>query len=62
MSVTKKIIAMLSLVVMLSMMFGGVMAEDGVLFRRNVSMTPDLETAVLALYDGLLRASAEIHR
>jgi hypothetical protein len=46
----KKIIASLSLLVVLSMVWGSAVAEDGLLFRRNVSMTPDLETAVVGLY------------
>ena len=47
---TKQILATLSLVVMLSLVFGGATAEDGLLFRRNVSMTPDLETESAGLF------------
>ncbi len=50
MNVTKKIIIIISLFVILGIAFGSVLAEDGLLFRRNVSMTPDLETASAFLY------------
>ena len=32
------------------MVFGNAQAEDGLIFRRNVSMTPDLETEKAAIF------------
>jgi hypothetical protein len=46
----KKIFTIFSLFVILSMAFGSVLAEDGLIFRRNVSMTPDLETEKAAIF------------
>ena len=40
-----KIFTIFSLFVILSMVFGSALAEDGLLFRRNISKTPALETA-----------------
>ncbi len=50
MSTTKKFIAIVSLLVILTMLFGNAAAEDGLIFRRNVSMTPDLETEKAAIF------------
>ena len=46
----KKIFTIFSLFVILSMAFGSVLAEDGLIFRRNVSMTPNLETEKAAIF------------
>ena len=50
MKARRQCLIIFSMLVVLSLIFGGVLAEDGLLFRRNVSMTPDLETAVVGLY------------
>jgi hypothetical protein len=40
----------LTVIMLLSMTVGAVLAEDGVLFRRNISKTPDNETEKAAIY------------
>ncbi len=46
----KRLFFFVSLLVVLSLLFGSGLAEDGLLFRRNVSMTPDLETESAGLF------------
>jgi hypothetical protein len=50
MKARRQCLIIFSMLVVLSLIIGNVLAEDGVLFRRNVSMTPDLETASAFLY------------
>ena len=40
----------LTVIMLLSMTVGAVLAEDGLLFRRNISKTPDNETEKAAIY------------
>jgi hypothetical protein len=40
----------LSLHIVFTMIFGSAMAEDGKLFRRNISKTPPLETAKAGIF------------
>ncbi len=42
--------SILTVIMLLSMTVGAVLAEDGVLFRRNISKTPDKETEKAAIY------------
>ncbi len=49
MKTTKRFFIIVSLLVILTMLFGNVAAEDGLIFRRNVSMTPDLQTEKAAI-------------
>ena len=45
-----KVFIVMSLFVILSMVFGSALAEDGQLFRRNVSKTPEFETEKAGLF------------
>jgi len=48
---SKKVLwSVLTVIMLLSMTVGAVLAEDGVLFRRNISKTPDNETEKAAIY------------
>jgi hypothetical protein len=40
----------LTVIMLLSMTVGAVLAEDGLLFRKNISKTPDNETEKAAIY------------
>ena len=50
MNTAKKIFTIISLFAILSLIFGSAAAEDGLIFRRNVSMTPNLETEKAAIF------------
>ena len=50
MKMRSKLISLITLIVIISTVFGGAVAEDGLIFRRNVSMTPDLETEKAAIF------------
>jgi hypothetical protein len=50
MNMRNKTISAVALIVILCMVFGNAQAEDGLIFRRNVSMTPNLETEKAALF------------
>ena len=43
-------LSILSLLIVFTMIFGSAMAEDGKLFRRNISKTPPLETAKAGIF------------
>jgi len=48
---TKKVLwSVLTVIMLLSMTVGSALAEDGLLFRRNISKTPDQETEMAAIY------------
>lgn len=48
---SKKVLwSILTVLMLLSMTVGSALAEDGVLFRRNISKTPDQETEMAAIY------------
>ncbi len=40
----------LTVIMLLSMTVGAALAEDGLLFRRNISKTPENETEKAAIY------------
>jgi hypothetical protein len=48
---SKKVLwSILTVIMLLSMTVGAVLAEDGALFRRNISKTPEQETEMSAVY------------
>ncbi len=50
MKVRKLILNFVTVIMLLSMTVGVALAEDGVIFRRNISKTPDGETEKAAMY------------
>jgi hypothetical protein len=50
MNLKKIVIYCITIIMLLSMSIGVALAEDGVLFRRNISKTPDNETEKSAIY------------
>ncbi len=50
MKVKRSIYVLLAVIMLASLVVGGVLAEDGLIFRRNVSKTPEGETEKAAIY------------
>jgi hypothetical protein len=50
MNARRTILTILSVLIVFTMLFGSAMAEDGNLFRRNISKTPPLETAKAGIF------------
>ncbi len=50
MNTRRTILTILSVLIVFSMIFGSAAAEDGQLFRRNVSKTPEFQTDQAAIY------------
>jgi hypothetical protein len=50
MKIKRKIFTLLAVIMLASLVVGGVLAEDGLIFRRNVSKTPEGETEKAAIY------------
>ena len=50
MNARRTTLTILSLLIVFSMIFGSAVAEDGQLFRRNISKTPPLETAKAGIF------------
>jgi hypothetical protein len=50
MKTKRRIFSILSIIMIASMLFSSALAEDGLLFRRNISKTPDAETEKAAIY------------
>ena len=46
----KKFFIIVGLILALSLTVGAALAEDGILFRKNISKTPDAETEKAAIY------------